>query len=123
GAGANRMSAEAVVADLGDVLLRHHDPGRRRGGAVEGHEVGPWLLQVEAHRQRIDGLDLSDTRLELRRARALVALEPELHVLGRDGVAVVELEPSAQLELIALGVGTLLPRLRQARTHLVSRIR
>src|SRR5262249_3786500 len=62
-------------------------------------------------------------RLQHLGPRALVALEAELHVVRGHGVAVVELEPGPQLELVGLAVGTLLPRLREARTHLVAGIR
>ena len=59
GAGADRMLLEAVLADFGQIFLRHDDAGGARRRAVEGHEVGPRLLQMKAHDQRIDDLDLA----------------------------------------------------------------
>src|SRR5207247_3852469 len=56
-------------------------------------------------------------------AGPLVALEAKLHVLGGDRVAVVELEPAAELELVDPPVRAFLPRLRQARAHLLPRQR
>jgi hypothetical protein len=108
GPGADRVLAKALVADLADVRLRHHDPGRGGRRVVEGHEVGPGLFQVEADGERVDDLDLAHASLELVGPRALVAVVAELHVLGGDGIAVVELEAASQLELVGQPVGTLL---------------
>jgi hypothetical protein len=120
GAGADRLLFEAVVADFGQVLLGHDDPGGGRSGAVESHKVGPWLLQVEAHHQRIDDLDLADVVLQGLRPGALIALEAELDVFGRHRVAVVKLQSGPQFELIGQAVLALLPGLREARSHLLS---
>jgi hypothetical protein len=121
-AGADRVLLEPVVADFGQVLLGHDDTGGGGGGAVEGHEIGPRRLQVEAHGQRIDDFDLLDVILQGLRSRALVALEAELHVLGRQRVAVVKLQARAQLELVGQAVLALLPALGEARAHLLARI-
>ena len=118
GTGADRMLAEAVVADLGHVFLRDDEARGRRGGAVEGHEVRPRLGETEAHGQWVDDLDGANVSLQLLRASALVALEAELHVLGGQRVAVVELEVAAQLELVHESVGALGPGLGQTRRHL-----
>ena len=99
GAGADGRLAEAVLAHRLDVLLRH-DPGRPRGaGAVEGHEVAPRLVQDEPHVTGVHHLHLLDALAEQRSAGALVALEGELHVLARDGIAVVEARALAQHEI------------------------
>src|SRR5439155_1401372 len=87
GPGTHRRLLEAVVADLLDVLPGH-DPARAGGrGAVEGHEIGPGLLQVEAHPSRIHHLDLAHAVLEQLGGGALVAVEAELDVVRRDGLA------------------------------------
>src|SRR5438093_4966186 len=78
---------------------------------------------MEADGQGIDDLDLLDARLQRLGPGPLVALEAELHVLGGDRVAVVELEPAAELELVDPPVRAFLPRLRQARAHLLPRQR
>ena len=78
---------------------------------------------MEAHGQGIDDLDLLDARLQRLGPGPLVALEAKLHVLGGDRVAVVELEPAAELELVDPPVRAFLPRLRQARAHLLPRQR
>ena len=108
---------ESLHADLLHVLLRH-DPGRAgRGGGVEGHEIGPGLLEDEAHAQGVDHLDAGDLGLEQPGGGPAVALERELHVLRRHRLAVVELHALAEHELIGepvLGCG---PGLGEARGH------
>jgi hypothetical protein len=113
------MLLEAVVPDLLNVFLRHHPAGAGGQCAVEGHEVGERLVQVEAHPVGIDNGDLAHLLLE--QLRALRALEAELHVLSGEGIAVVELHPLAQLELVDALVGAHRPRLGQARGHEVAR--
>src|SRR5262245_59765595 len=117
------MLAKALFADLRDVFLRDDDADAGGGRAVERHEIGPGPFEPETHRERIDDVDLADARLELLGARPLVALEAELHVLAGDGIAVVELEPPAELELVGEPVRALRPRLRQAVAHLLVRHR
>ena len=115
---ADRLLLEAVVADLLDVLLRH-DPARAaHEGAVERHEVGPRLVQVKAHAIGIDDDHLP--HLVVQDLRALGAVEAELHVLGGEGVAVVELQALAQLELVDALIRAHRPRLGQARGHEVA---
>src|SRR5262245_64927165 len=99
------MLPEAFVTDLREVLLGDDDAGPAGGRPVERHEIRPWLVEPEAHRERIDGLHRADARLQLLGRRALVALEAELHVLAGDGIAVVELEPPSELELVSEPVG------------------
>jgi hypothetical protein len=84
GAGADRGFLEAVLADLVDVMLGHDPAGAGGGGAVEQHEIGPRFLEDEADLRRGEDLDLLDLLLQQGRARALVSLERELHVLGRE---------------------------------------
>src|SRR5439155_16479828 len=55
--------------------------------------------------------------------RAFRPLEAELHVLGGEGVAVVELEPLTQLEVVDALVGADRPRLREARREVIARHR
>src|SRR5438552_16378843 len=78
---------------------------------------------MEAHGQGIDDLDLLDARLQRLGPGPLVALEAKLNVLGGDRVAVVELEPSAELELVDPPVRAFLPRLSRASAHLLPRQR
>src|SRR5207237_10053518 len=114
GTGPDGRHAEAVVADLLDVLFGH-DPRRAGGaGAVERHEVGPRLLELEAEPTGIDDLDLLYALLEQGRLCAPVALERELHVLGGDGIAVVKPRPLAQHELPRAAVPGYAPRLGEA---------
>src|SRR5205085_6587333 len=114
GTGPDGRPAEAVVADLLEVLFGH-DPRRAgRAGAVERHEVGPRLLELEAEPTGIDDLHLLYALLEQGRLRAPVALERELHVLGGDGIAVVKPRPLAQHELPRAAVPGYAPRLGEA---------
>ncbi len=113
--GADRRLLEAVVTHLLDVSLGHDPAGAGGRRAVERHEVRPRLLQVEAHATRIHGLDLAHALLQDLRPRALVPLEGELHVRGRDRLAVVELRALAKDELVREPVLRLRERLREAR--------
>jgi hypothetical protein len=88
----DRMFPEAIVPHLLEVFLRDDPPRRRGHGAVKGHEVGPGLVQVEAHPVGIDDLHLPHPLVEDLR---LVAGEAEFHILGGEGVAVVEPQPLA----------------------------
>ncbi len=123
GARADGLLLEAVSANLLEVLPRQDDAGGRGGRPVEGHEIRPGLLENEADRQRIDRLHLAHPSVELLGACALVALEAPLDVVGRQRVAVVELESLAELELVDEPVGTFRPRLGQAGSHLLPRER
>src|SRR5262245_11352585 len=89
-----------VVTHLLDVLLGDDPRGARLGRAEEGHEVRPGLLEAEADAVLIDDLDGRHARLHERRPGALVAVEGELHVLGRDRIAVVKLDARPQDELV-----------------------
>ena len=108
----DRLSPEAVVAHLLHVLLGHDPacPGRER--AVEGHDVGPRLVQLEAHPVGGDDRHLPDLLLE--DLGPLGAQEAELHVLGGERIAVVEPEALAQLELVGALIRAHGPRLGQA---------
>ena len=110
---------ETVGAHRLEVLPGQHDAGGGGRRAIEGHEVGPRFFQLDAQGQRIHRLHLAHPRLELLRPRALVALEAPLGVVRRHGVAVVELEATAKLELVGQPVRALRPRLGQARSHLL----
>src|SRR5262249_6188788 len=123
GAGTDRMLLEAVVSDPREIVLWHDDAGGAGGRAVERHEIGPWCLEMKAYYQGIDDLDLSDVLLQDLRRRTPVAVEAELHVFRRYGIAVVKLQSRTQLELVRLAVRTLLPRFREAWAHLLSGIR
>src|SRR3989475_898182 len=78
---------------------------------------------MKSHRRRIDDLHMPDASSKFPGPRALITLETEFHVLGGDGVAVVELEAAAQLELVHEPVRALRPRLRQAVARLLPRHR
>src|SRR5262245_21246727 len=97
GARADRVLSESVVADAGDVLLRHDDPRRRGGGPVEGHEIRPRLFEHESHRERIDDVHLTDAQSQFLGPYALVSLAADLHDFAGYVVAVVELAPLALL--------------------------
>ena len=115
--GADGRSLEALVADLLEVLPGH-DPARAGGQAsVIGHEIGPGLLQTKAHPGRIRGLHARDSLFQELRRRAPVALERELHVVGRDGIAVVEPGTLAKDELVDEAVLRDAPGFGQARRH------
>src|SRR5712664_3280374 len=67
--------------------------------------------------------DRGDLVLERLRRDAAAPLERELDVLGRDGLAVVELDPFAQHELVDEPVGRHAPRLGPAGGHALPRHR
>ena len=113
-AGAHRRLLVALVADLFDVLLGH-DPAGAGRVRVEGEKVGPGLLQAETHPAGIGRLDRGDAFLERLGGGAPVALEGELDVLGRDGLAVVELHPFSKNEVVREAVLRCRPRLGGAR--------
>src|SRR4030095_268437 len=98
GAGADGCLAKAVLPHPLEILLRYDPAGAGRQGPVERHEVGPRLLEPEPHASGVKGLDVGDPIFQSAGEDAAVALERELHVLGGDGVAVVELDATAQDE-------------------------
>ena len=117
GPGADRRLLEPVVADALDVLLRH-DPGGTGGRCrVERHEVRPRLLEPEPDALRVDDLDRGHPRFQRGGAAALVALERELHVVGR------ERYPLAEHELVGEPVVRDRPRFGEARRPRVARHR
>ena len=119
--GADGRLLEPVVSNLLHIFLRDDPAGAGRRAAVEGHEVGPGLLQSEAHPLGVHDLHRGDLLLQELRGRASVALEGELDVLGGDRIAVVELDAFAQDELVGQAVGRGAPGLRQARRHALAR--
>ncbi len=114
---------EAVVADLLDVSLGHDPAGAGGEASVIGHEVGPRLLEPETDPARIHDLDHRDLFLHQLRRRAPITLEGELHVVGSDGISVVELHASAKDEFVDEAVLRHAPRFGQARRHGVPRHR
>ena len=61
---ADRMLAKALIPHLLDVVLRD-DPARTRGhSSVKGHEIGPWLSQMDAYPVGVDDLHLADFLME-----------------------------------------------------------
>jgi hypothetical protein len=114
------LPLESSLADLLDVLLG--DDPRRPGGrcGVEHEEVRPGLVQRESHAVRVDDIHRLHPVVQQLGRGAAVSLEAELHVVGREGVAVVKLEPLAQLEVVGEPVGALAPGLGQARRHVVA---
>jgi len=115
--GADRRFFIAVVANFLDVLLRDDPPGARRACPIEGHEIGPGLLEPKPDAAGIEDLDRRDPLLEGLGEDAPIALEGELHVLGGDGLAVVELGPRSQFELVDEPVGRGTPRFGEAGRH------
>src|SRR3989454_8682312 len=115
------MLLEAVVADLLEILLRYDPSSTRRHRGIKRHEIGPGLLQVEAHQVGIDCLDLLDFFLEELCTLTAVAFEAKLHILGSERVAVVESDPLAQLELICQAILALAPGFSQTGRHRVAR--
>src|SRR6059036_755964 len=102
---ADRLLLEAVRAHLLVVLLGHNPAGAGDvGGAEQDREVEEWLLEDEADRAVVDDLNPIGLLLEHVGLRAPVVLVAELHVLRRDRLTVVELEPLAQRERRALRV-------------------
>ena len=75
---------------------------RRRLRGRQSREVGIWRLQLEADCRGIDGDDLLDRFKYLTevgfRLGVKKALEGKDHVVGRELLAVVELNPRSQLE-------------------------
>src|SRR6266566_5303455 len=90
------MLFKAIVPDLLYIFLGHDDPCRGRSGAIEGHEVGPGLMQLEAHRARIHRLNVFHLRLEFPSTYAPVACEAKDHIVSGAGITVVEFETRAQ---------------------------
>ena len=118
GAEADGVLLEALIAHPLDILLRH-DPARAaHQRSVEGHEVGPRIVQVEAHPVGIDDRHLPDLVVE--DLRSLGPVEAEPHVLGGERVAIVEFQSLAELEFIDALVRTHRPRLGEAGGHQVA---
>src|SRR5207247_6533520 len=90
----DRLLLEAFVTDLLDVFLGHDPAGAGRQRSVEGHEIGEGLVELEPNPIGIDDRDLAHLLLE--DLGSLGAMEAELHVLGGEWIAVVELQPLAQ---------------------------
>ena len=109
------MLLEALVAHVLHVLLQHDPRGTGRRRRVEREEVRPRLLQDEADAVRRGDLDRLDLLLEELGGGAAIPLEAELDVVGRHRLAVVKHGALAQHELVPEAVGTLGPRLREAR--------
>ncbi len=116
GPGADRLALEPVRADL-LVILRRHDPAGAVdvAGAHQQEEVQERLLELEADGSAVDDLDRFGLALEGGGQGAAVILVAELHVFGRDRLAVVELGALAQPEGRAHGILGELVALRQRR--------
>src|SRR5205823_11467833 len=83
----------------------------RSEAAVIRHEVGPRLLEPEADAGGIHDLHHGHALLQHPRGGAPIALEGELHVVGGDGLAVVESrseEHTSELQSLAYLVCRLL---------------
>ena len=87
------MLFEAVLPNLLQVFLGHDYPCCGRGGAIEGHEVRPGLMQMEAHCAGVYRLNVFDLCLEFRSANPFVAREAKDHVLNSTGITVVKFQP------------------------------
>src|SRR5439155_20563894 len=88
-AGTDRNFLEAFVAEPLYGPLRHDPAGPRRAG-VEGHEVGPGLLEPEADTCSVRNLDAGHLLFERLERGAPVSLERKLDVLAGDEIAVVK---------------------------------
>ena len=66
---------------------------------------------------RMDDLDGLDLLLQFRRPSPFVARKAELHVLGRKGITIVELDALAQLEIVGQAIGAFVPLGREAGRH------
>ena len=108
---------EAVVADLLEVLLGHDPAGAGGEASVIGHEIGPGLLETEAHPGRIGDLHDRDFLFQQPCRGAPIPLERELHVVGDDRIAVVEPGALAKDELVHEAVLRHAPGFGQARSH------
>src|SRR6266850_4988993 len=80
GTGPDRRLLEAILSHTLHVATGDDPGGAGRRRAEEGHEVGPGLLESNAHMMRIDDLDGGDLLLENPGGRPAIALERELHV-------------------------------------------
>src|SRR4029077_6292315 len=67
--GSDRRPAEAGLAHLLEVLLRHDPGGAGRARAVERHEVGPRVLQVKPDSVGVPYLHVAHAVLEASRRR------------------------------------------------------
>ena len=120
GSETDRMVLEPVGADLLHIVFRHDPAGGAAKCAVERHEIGPRLVQDKAHRVGIDRDDLLHLLLQL---CSLRSLEAEHDILGRERVAVMKLEPLAQLELVGQLIGAFAPGFGEGRGHALTRHR
>ena len=77
-------------------------------------------MEDEADAMRVDDVYSLDPIVQQLRRGASITQKAELHVLRREGVAVVEFQPLAQLELVHEPVRALLPRLGQAGRRVVA---
>src|SRR6185503_17146727 len=120
GTEADRLTLPAFLPDLFDVLPGG-DPrsaGRRR--RVEDQEVGPGRVQHEPHPVLVGNLHGLYSLVKQLARDAPVTLEGKLHIVGREGIAIVKLEALAELELVYEPVRAFPPRLRQTRRHVVT---
>ena len=107
---------EAIRADLLIILRRHSPAGTAHIRRPKDHgKVQEGLFEVKAHRTGIDNLYALGLRLQHMRLGAPVIFKAELHVLNRDRLTVVELDPWPEPEGGALGVRSKLVTLGQAR--------
>ena len=72
---------------------------------------------------RVDDVHGLDPVVQKLRGGAAIAQKAEPHVFRREGVAIVELQSLAQLELVREPIRALLPGLGQAWRHVITRQR
>src|SRR5262245_13921223 len=106
---ANRVFLELIGADLLDIFLWDNPRSAGRGRGIEGHKIGPGFMQMEANMMRINDLYGLDFGLQQRVARSFIALEAELHILCRKGIAVMKRDTLTQLKIIGEPIWALLP--------------
>src|SRR5262249_29931681 len=114
GTQADGMLLKPRLAHLFQIALGHYEPGGRGRGPIEGQEVRPGRVELEADREGIEHLHGSDGGVEGLRPRAAIACKAELDVLGRTGVAVVKAQARTEGKSIGEPIWALAPRLGKA---------
>src|SRR5215467_3127384 len=114
GTQADGMLLKPRLTHLFQIALGHYEPGGRGRGPIEGQEVRPGRVQLEADRAGIRHLHATDGGVEGLRPRAAIACKAELDVLGRTGVAVVKAQARTEGKSIGQPIWALAPGLGKA---------
>ena len=100
-----------------------HDPAGAGRGAIKHHEVGPWLIQLEANMPLVHRLHGGNLLLQNILRGAFVALERELDVFRGNGIAIMESDAIAQHEIVAQPVRRCRPGFGEAGRQFLARHR